>query len=220
MICKTAAREKACGSHMFRVVQAAPLPLPPDPSALFVLHPLNFPSPPHALAITVTLQSTPPPRQQGFSLHSDGKGHGSLTLGYDGEERPLGDKYAVTKGKYGTLGMNGREVYKFATLEVRKRNGGGWGGVAKGTCSFVACLNRLTIDHASLSRRSNVPACSGNTYKFWALVSFVILRFRFSLVVRRAGWFKSKKNTFSPPRIPLAMCSQRVNIWYHSDRHD
>eukprot|EP00904_Undaria_pinnatifida_P004319 jgi/Undpi1/13889/HiC_scaffold_9.g03540.m1 len=56
----------------------------------------------------------------GFSLHSDGKGHGSLTLGYDGEERPLGDKYAVTKGKYGTLGMNGREVYKFATLEVPK----------------------------------------------------------------------------------------------------
>lgn len=55
----------------------------------------------------------------GFSLHSDGGGHGSLTLGYDGEERKLGDKYAVTEGKYGTLGMNGREVYKFATREVR-----------------------------------------------------------------------------------------------------
>lgn len=56
----------------------------------------------------------------GFSLHSDGGGHKSLTLGYDGEERKLGDKYAVTKGRYGSLGMEGREVYKFATREVRK----------------------------------------------------------------------------------------------------
>lgn len=54
----------------------------------------------------------------GFSLHSDGGGHESLTLGYDGEERKLGDKYTVTRGKYGSLGMNGREVYKFATREV------------------------------------------------------------------------------------------------------
>ncbi|CAM9692602.1 unnamed protein product [Ectocarpus fasciculatus] len=54
----------------------------------------------------------------GFSLHSDGGGHKSLTLGYDGEERKLGDKYAVTKGRYGSLGMEGREVYKFATREV------------------------------------------------------------------------------------------------------
>ncbi|CAM9650465.1 unnamed protein product [Pylaiella littoralis] len=56
----------------------------------------------------------------GFSLHSDGGGHKSLTLSYDGEERNLGDNYAVSKGKYGTLGMNGREVYKFATREVPK----------------------------------------------------------------------------------------------------
>eukprot|EP00752_Nemacystus_decipiens_P003059 g2836.t1 len=54
----------------------------------------------------------------GFSLHSDGGGHESLTLGYDGDERKLGEKYAVTEGKYGSLGMNGREVYKFATREV------------------------------------------------------------------------------------------------------
>ncbi|CAN0141042.1 unnamed protein product [Ascophyllum nodosum] len=56
----------------------------------------------------------------GFSLHSDGAGHESLMLEYDGKERALGDKYAVTTGHYGTLGMNGREVYKFATREVPK----------------------------------------------------------------------------------------------------
>ncbi|CAN0425017.1 unnamed protein product, partial [Hapterophycus canaliculatus] len=57
----------------------------------------------------------------GFSLHSDGGGHKSLTLGYDGVERKLGaSKYAVTKGSYGSLGMEGREVYKFATREVRE----------------------------------------------------------------------------------------------------
>lgn len=58
------------------------------------------------------------PRVAGFSLHSDGGGHESLTLSYDGEERKLGDSYAVSKGRYGSLGMNGREVYKFATREV------------------------------------------------------------------------------------------------------
>ena len=26
--------------------------------------------------------------------------------------------------------------------------------------------------------------------------------------------------SFSPPRMPLAMSSQRVNTWYHSDPHD
>lgn len=44
-----------------------------------------------------------------------------MTLGYDGEERKLGDKYTVTRGKYGSLGMNGREVYKFATREVSNK---------------------------------------------------------------------------------------------------
>lgn len=76
----------------------------------------------------------------GFSLHSDGGGHKSLTLSYDGEERKLGEKYAVSKGRYGSLGMNGREVYKFATREVsveaRARAGGG------GLCVpfYRACL--------------------------------------------------------------------------------
>ena len=29
-----------------------------------------------------------------------------------------------------------------------------------------------------------------------------------------------KKNKFSPPRMPLAISSQRVNIWYHTEPHD
>lgn len=56
----------------------------------------------------------------GFSLHSDGAGHKCLTLGYNGEERGLGGEFAVTSGRYDTLGMNGRDVYKFATREVPK----------------------------------------------------------------------------------------------------
>lgn len=57
----------------------------------------------------------------GFSLHSDGAGHSCLTLGYNGEERAIGEKFAVTTGRYGTVGMNGREVYKFATREASLR---------------------------------------------------------------------------------------------------
>ncbi|CAN0006643.1 unnamed protein product, partial [Choristocarpus tenellus] len=56
----------------------------------------------------------------GFSLHSDGGGHNCLTLGYNGEGQELGGKFSVSDGSYSTLGMNGREVYKFATREVPK----------------------------------------------------------------------------------------------------
>ena len=36
-----------------------------------------------------------------------------------------------------------------------------------GAYSFVACPGRLTIDHASLSRRSTVPAPNGDTSNVW-----------------------------------------------------
>lgn len=61
--------------------------------------------------------------KSGFSLHSDGAGHKCLTLGYNGEERGLGGEFAVTSGRYDTLGMNGRDVYKFATREVTESAG-------------------------------------------------------------------------------------------------
>ena len=44
-----------------------------------------------------------------------------------------------------------------------------WGGAAY---SFVVCLSRLAIDHASLSRQSTVPAPNRDTSKIWALFIF------------------------------------------------
>ena len=38
--------------------------------------------------------------------------------------------------------------------------------------------------------------------------------------VRRTGWFnRGTRRKLSPPRMPLATSSQRVNIWYHTDPH-
>ena len=46
---------------------------------------------------------------------------------------------------------------------------GGWGGAY----SFVACLSHLTIDHASLSRRSTVPTPNRDTSNIWALMTLL-----------------------------------------------
>ena len=45
------------------------------------------------------------------------------------------------------------------------------GGGGEGAYSFVACLSHLTIDHASLSRRSTVPTPNRDTptSNIWAL---------------------------------------------------
>ena len=57
----------------------------------------------------------------------------------------------------------------------RKREcaGVGWGGaIIEGAAySFVACLSHLTIDHASLSRRSTVPTPNRDTSNIWALIT-------------------------------------------------
>ena len=37
----------------------------------------------------------------------------------------------------------------------------------------VACLGRLTIDHASLSRRSTVPTPNRDTFNTWALITLL-----------------------------------------------
>ena len=44
---------------------------------------------------------------------------------------------------------------------------------AGGMYSFVDCLSHLTIDHASLSRRSTVPTPNADTSSIWALSTFV-----------------------------------------------
>jgi len=55
----------------------------------------------------------------GFEMHSNGKDQRHLTLGYQGDTVELADgKHTVTRGAYAPIGMNGREVYKFATREV------------------------------------------------------------------------------------------------------
>ena len=38
---------------------------------------------------------------------------------------------------------------------------------------FVACLSHLTIDHASLSRRSTVPTPNRDTSNVWALITLL-----------------------------------------------
>ena len=48
------------------------------------------------------------------------------------------------------------------------RVGGGGGGY-----SFFACLSHLTIDHASLSRRSTVPTPNRDTSNVWALITLL-----------------------------------------------
>ena len=43
----------------------------------------------------------------------------------------------------------------------------------EGAYSFVACLSHLTVDHASLSRRSTVPAPNRDTSNIWAPIQKV-----------------------------------------------
>ena len=43
-----------------------------------------------------------------------------------------------------------------------------WGG----EYSFVSCLSHLTIDHASLSRRSTIPTPNRDTSNMWPLITF------------------------------------------------
>ena len=52
-------------------------------------------------------------------------------------------------------------------IEAGTEGGGGGGGAY----SFVACLNRLTIDHAFLWRRGTVPTPYRDTSDVWALIS-------------------------------------------------
>jgi len=57
----------------------------------------------------------------GFDMHSDGKGRCELNLSYEGEERYLSETAGhVSKGSYGSIAMNGKEVYKFACSKVPK----------------------------------------------------------------------------------------------------
>jgi len=55
----------------------------------------------------------------GYEMRSDGTGRSELGLSYKGEERQLSETAgAVSKGSYGSISMNGKEVYKFACSKV------------------------------------------------------------------------------------------------------
>ena len=45
--------------------------------------------------------------------------------------------------------------------------------IVGGAYSLVACLSHLTIDHASLSRRSTVPTPNRSTSNIWALITLL-----------------------------------------------
>ena len=62
-----------------------------------------------------------------------------------------------------------REGVARIKVRRRRRRAGGGGGAY----SFVACLCHLTIDHASLSRRSAVPTPNRDTSNIWALITLL-----------------------------------------------
>ena len=64
--------------------------------------------------------------------------------------------------------------------------------------SFVACLSRLTIDHASFSRRSTVPTSNRDTSNIWALITFFPYYYIFFVV---ACFIPSLFRRLWPPSI-------------------
>lgn len=57
-------------------------------------------------------------RLLGFEMRSDGSQHNCLTLGYQPQAQTLTSEISVSQGDYGTIAMNGPEVYKFAVKKV------------------------------------------------------------------------------------------------------
>ena len=54
----------------------------------------------------------------GFQMHSNGELNGCLNLSYQGELKDIGSDKQINKGGFGTITMNGREVYRFAVSKV------------------------------------------------------------------------------------------------------
>jgi 3-oxoacyl-[acyl-carrier-protein] synthase-3 len=53
-----------------------------------------------------------------FEIYSDGTQNASLNLACRGDSYPLVDDLTITKGRYGAITMNGREIYRFAMAKV------------------------------------------------------------------------------------------------------
>ena len=54
----------------------------------------------------------------GFEMHSDGNGYCNLNLPYQQRDKDIGPVHKVLEGEYTAIGMNGKEVYTFATRQV------------------------------------------------------------------------------------------------------
>jgi predicted DNA-binding helix-hairpin-helix protein len=55
----------------------------------------------------------------GFALHSDGAGHDSLKLEYNGAQKDLAGGKTVTTGAYSPITMNGREVSLYVYIYIQ-----------------------------------------------------------------------------------------------------
>ncbi len=57
-------------------------------------------------------------RLLGFEMRSDGSQNNCLTLAYQPQEQSITPEISVSQGGYGSIAMNGPEVYKFAVKKV------------------------------------------------------------------------------------------------------
>ena len=64
------------------------------------------------------LQANKDDRLLGFEIKSDGSLNNSLNLAYTPESKELIDGVNISKGRFGNVSMNGKEVYRFAVKRV------------------------------------------------------------------------------------------------------
>ena len=85
-----------------------------------------------------------------------------------------------------SLGTRGRYVFLYTAVEKRAKTERG--GLS---CSFVACLSHLTIDYASLSRRSTAPTTPDiGPSNIWALITFFpYICIKMFCSERGGGWY-------------------------------
>ncbi len=66
----------------------------------------------------VVIQADERDRLRGFAMRSDGQMNAHLKLPFQSKARPLLDEISVGQGNYGSIAMNGQEVYRFAVRRV------------------------------------------------------------------------------------------------------
>ena len=130
------------------------------------LHPETGP----AVLVLLFLQTPSGPdsrhRHTSFSLQYPSKHHSVRYPLTEGQHRAVLEvRHGVLAGEGVALKVLHHGVFHYLLPRPgrRWREGGG-----EGAYSFVACLRHLTIDRASLSRRSTVPTPIRDTSNIWA----------------------------------------------------